>query len=64
MNDEMKAEVKAMMGPLWQRFIDNCTKDTFTEKEIILEHKKTVNFHGSTEAYKKLFMKAVDDLFR
>lgn len=60
MSDDKKAE----MEKLWKLFIENCTKDTFTEKEIILEHKKTVNFHGSTETYRKVFMKTVEEFFR
>jgi len=58
------SDKKAEMERLWQQFIENCTKDTFTEKEIILERKKTVNFHGSVEAYKKVFMKTVEEFFK
>lgn len=61
---EMSSNKKAVMEQLWARFIENCTKDTFTEKEIILERKKTVNFHGSVEAYKKVFMRTVEEFFR
>ena len=60
----MSDDEKVQMEKLWARFIENCTKETFSEKEIILEHKKTVNFHGSVEAYKKVFLKTVDEFFR
>jgi hypothetical protein len=54
---------KTEMEQLWQRFIENCTKNTWTEKEIIADRKVTRNFHGSVDAYKKVFMKTVGEFF-
>jgi hypothetical protein len=47
---------------LWEAFIQRLTRASFSEKEIITEGKKIVNFFGSAESHKKLFFEAAKEL--
>lgn len=67
-NKDVKGQKPAADAPLaaaeelWEAFIQKMTHAAFSEKEIITEGKKVVNFFGSIESHKKMFFEAAKEL--